>query len=85
MTEPHRRPDLGDFEIDGLYLHSYTRELVQYIGEAWVHELREDVGVFAVVLGEDFVIATLRGYDRGETFQPFGDAVEDERRMGGDW
>jgi hypothetical protein len=85
VTNRHRRPDLGDFELDGLYMHSHTRELVQYIGEAWVHELCEDVGVFSVVLSENFVIATRRGYDQGETFQPFGDAVDDTRRSGGDW
>lgn len=74
------RPDLETFLPGELYRHSDTDEIVEFIGIATVPEMRgEDVGVFRWATREGgCLIATQRSYLAGETFQPLGDAIDDD-------
>ena len=63
------------------YTHRDTDEVVEFIGLASMPELAgEEVAVFRCPEG-GCLIATLRGYMRGELFRPLGDAIEDEMRL----
>ena len=75
------RPDLERFEVGAHYKHQDTDEVVEFIGLASMPELAgEDVAVFRYLEG-GCLIATLRGYMRGELFRPLRDAIEDEMRL----
>lgn len=71
------RPDLEGFVVGDLYVCQVTDELVEYLGMA-TGDLGEDVGVFRFVPHGGCLIATQRGYDRGEVFQPAGEVAADE-------
>ena len=71
------RPDLKTFEVGALYVDSHTGEAVEYLGPAVLSELHgETVAVFRFTGGEGCLVATQRDYGNGQTFTPFGDAVE---------
>jgi hypothetical protein len=75
-----RRPDLDTFVPGALYRHDTTDVVVEFVGTANMAELDgEDVGVFR--FAEDpqvAVVATLAGYEQGETFTRLGDAMADD-------
>ena len=79
------RPDLDDFEAGALYRHDSTDEIVEFVGTATMPELHgEDVGVFRFVgTAAGLLIATLAGYDQGETFTRLGDAMADDIDLAG--
>jgi hypothetical protein len=79
------RPDLETFVPGELYRHSDTDEIVEFIGVATVPEiLGEAVGVFRWATREGgCLIATQRSYLAGETFQPFGEAIDDDAAESG--
>ena len=79
------RPDLDDFETGALYRHDSTDEIVEFVGTATMPELHgEDVGVFRFVgTAAGLLIATLAGYDHGETFTRLGDAMADDIDLAG--
>ena len=65
------RPDLEGFEPGAVYRHLDSGEILQFLGVASMPELDgEDVGVFRVVEGGRYFIATMRGHARGERFPP---------------
>ena len=70
------RPDLGSFEVGALYKHRDSDEVCEFIGRLAL--LEEVVGVFRWVDSDTCVLATQRGYDNGEVFQPLGDAITDD-------
>ena len=79
------RPDLDDFDAGALYRHDSTDEIVEFVGTATMPELHgEDVGVFRFVgTAAGLLIATLAGYDQGETFTRLGDAMADDIDLAG--
>ena len=79
------RPDLDDFDAGALYRHDSTDEIVEFVGTATMPELHgEDVGVFRFVgTAAGLLIATLAGYDQGETFTRLGDAKADDIDLAG--
>jgi hypothetical protein len=65
------RPDLDSFKPGTLYRHSYSGDVLEFLGTASMPELDgEDVGVFRFVEGRRYFIATTRGHSRGERFTP---------------
>ena len=56
------RPDLDGLEPGALYRHSYSDDVMQFLGVATMPELDgEEVGVFRFVEGGRYYIATTRG------------------------
>jgi hypothetical protein len=71
------RPDLDSFEPGAIYRHLQSGEIVEFVGIASMPELDdEDVGVFRFVEAGGCLVASKRGFDRGETFRPI---AEDQR------
>ncbi len=63
------RPDLETWEVGQHYDHSTTGAIVRYIGRASMPELRgEEVGIFEYFKIDGHLIATMAGFQRGETF-----------------
>ena len=75
------RPDLDSFEPKAGYRHLPSGEIVEFVGVASMPELEgEDVGVFRSVERGEYLIATKRGFDQGETFRP----IAEDREAGGE-
>ena len=73
------RPDLDSFEPGTLYRHSYSGDVLEFLGTASMPELDgEEVGVFRFVERGGYFIATNHGYSRGERFPPAADQDVDE-------
>lgn len=74
------RPDLGTFVNGDWYRHDDSDELVEYVGQAFMHELDgESVGIFRLLDPPGrYMVATLDAYERGETFTLVGDALRSE-------
>jgi hypothetical protein len=71
------RPDLDSFEPGAIYRHLHSGEIVEFVGVASMPELAdEDVGVFRFVEAGGCLIATTRGFAKGETFIPIAEDRE---------
>ena len=78
--------DLDSFEGGAFYRHVESGETVQFVGVASMPELDgEDVGVFRFAQGGSCLIATKRGYDRGETFTPVAQYQEPDEATTAEW
>jgi hypothetical protein len=80
------RPDLERLEPGVLYRHSYTDDVLQFLGVATMPELDgEEVGVFRFMEGGRFFIATMRGHARGERFIRVTEDVEVDEATTAEW
>lgn len=78
--------DLDRFQRGDFYRHSDTGDTVQFIGIASMPELGgDDVGVFRIVEGDRCLIATKRGYGRGEVFTPIAEYQEPDEATTAEW
>lgn len=80
------RPDLEGLEPGALYRHSYSDDVLQFLGVATMPELDgEEVGVFRFVEGGRYYIATMRGHSRGERFIRAAEDVEVDEATTAEW
>jgi hypothetical protein len=79
------RPDLDSLTVGDLYRHSFTDEVIEYLGVAHT-DGGEDVGIFrfADVDVGGCLIATQRSFNQGETFTPVCDVIADDIESDGD-
>jgi hypothetical protein len=78
--------DLDSFETGAFYRHVESGANVQFVGVASMPELDdEDVAVFRFVTGGRCLIATRRGYDRGEAFTPVTEYQEPDEATTAEW
>jgi hypothetical protein len=81
-----RRPDLDTFESGAAYRHSHSGEAVEFLGVASMPELDgEDVGIFRLVEGYGYLIATTRGFEQAERFSPIGEDEEIDEATTAEW
>lgn len=82
VTFLYGRPDLSSFVPGDLYKHDDTDFLVRFVGIApGALPDGEDVGVFEMVPDGGCLLATIRGYNHGETFTPAGQVLADEAKL----
>jgi hypothetical protein len=80
------RPDLESFEPGAVYRHLDSGEILEFLGVASMPELDgEDVGVFRLVQGERYLIATTRGHARGERFSPYAEDEDVDEATTAEW
>ncbi|HMF83367.1 MAG TPA: hypothetical protein VKI01_08845 [Acidimicrobiia bacterium] len=80
------RPDLDSFKAGAIYRHNRSGEAVEFVGIASMRELGgEDVAVFRFVERGGCLIATNRGYDRGETFRRVAEDRDVDEATTAEW
>lgn len=71
--------ELKKFEAGAIYKHNDTGEIVTFVGIALSQgEDGSDVGVFSFVDDGGVLLATERAYQRGESFTPIAEAIQDD-------
>jgi hypothetical protein len=80
------RPDLDRLQPGTIYRHSYSGDVLEFLGVASMPELDgEEVGVFRFVEGGRYFIATMRGHSRGERFTRVAEDEDVDEATTAEW